>query len=474
MRHNGAMTSATISGVRTTGIYCRADCTASPLARNVTLYPSSIAAEAHGFRPCLRCRPDRLPPFSADGETIVARGLRMISDGALDAYTEVDLAQRLATSERHLRRLFLSELGATPDFIARSRRAHFARRLLDETDLSMPVVAAAAGFRSVRQMNRMIIETFRFTPTVLRAKRGKNDRMAADGGLRLRLPFAGAPAFDSTLAYLASRAIPGVEAVDAGTYRRSVVMCGYPGVIEVAQGDASHLHVTVHLAALTSLIDAVARIRRIAGLDQPGDASELLKRDSMLRPLIARRPGLRVPGAWDPFEVAVRIIVGQQISVRGASTITGRIAQCFGEGVGGVGGWGLTHTFPSARRIAGVRVDQLRETGLTQSRAESVRAFARVYAEGKVPLDGSHTLEDLVGALTSLPGIGPWSAQMIAMRAASSVDAFPAGDLGLRKAAATLLQREDVPGAEELAERAEAWRPHRGVAAMYLWSSLAH
>lgn len=467
------MSAPSISGVRTTGIYCRSSCSASPLARNVTLYSSPIAAEAQGFRPCLRCRPDRLPPFSAHGESIVARAVRMIGDGALDSCTEVELAARLATSERHLRRLFLAELGATPDFIARSRRAHFARRLLDETDLSMPVIAAASGFRSVRQMNRVIVQTFRFTPTELRTKRGRADRMVADGGIRLRIPFAGAIAFEHTLRYLGARAIPGVESASGDTYRRTVVACGYPGVIEIAPADASHLLVTAHLPSLASLIDAVARVRRIGGLDQSPDAAARLKCDPMLRPLILRKPGLRVPGAWDPFEVAVRVIVGQQISVRGASTITGRIAERYGAAVSGIGDFGLRHLFPTAERIAGLRRDQLEDVGLTSSRAETVRSFARAYVDGKAPLDGSRTLEDVLQSLTALPGIGPWSANLIAMRAASYLDAFPAEDLGLRKAAAALLQREMPLSAAELSDRAEAWRPYRGAAAMYLWSTLA-
>lgn len=467
-----AMNATAISGVRTTGIYCRSGCSATPLSRNVTLYPTTIAAEASGYRPCLRCRPDRLPPLALEGETIVARALRMISDGALDGWTEVELAARLAASERHLRRLFLAELGATPDFIARSRRAHFARRLLDETDLAMPVISAAAGFRSVRQMNRVMAETFRFTPTELRARRGRADRMVADGGLRLRLPYAGKLAFDQALRYLQARAIPGVESVEGQTYRRTVVMCGYPGVIEVAPGDAGHLYVTAHLPSLASLIDAVARVRRIAGLDQPAEAAALLRRDAKLRPLIARTPGLRVPGAWDPFEVGVRVLVGQQISVRGASTISGRIAQRFGEPIDGVGAFRLAHTFPGADRIAAARLEHLRDAGLTEARATTVRAFARAFAGGGLRLDGSQTLEDTVAALVALPGVGPWSANLIAMRAAGHLDAFPAEDLGLRKAAAAVLGRDRALTAAELSERAQAWRPYRAVAAAYLWSTL--
>jgi AraC family transcriptional regulator of adaptative response / DNA-3-methyladenine glycosylase II len=470
MRENTGMTTTTISAVRTTGIYCRAECTASPLSRNVTLYPTTIAAEAGGYRPCLRCRPDRLPPSSLPGEALVARALRMISDGALDGASEEELGRRLGVSGRHLRRLFQGEAGATPDFIARSRRAHFARRLLDETDLAMPVVASAAGFASVRQMNRMMMETFRFTPTELRAKRRDRDRMVCDGGLRLRVPFSGAPAFDRTLAYLAMRAVPGVEAVDGETYRRTVMACGYPGVIEISRGDRAHLHVTVHLASLTSLIDVVARVRRIAGLDQPAEAERALRRDPMLRALIARAPGLRVPGAWDPFEVSVRVIIGQQVSVRGASTLSGRIARAFGDPVDGIAEMGLSHVFPTAERLAGARIEQLREAGLTHARAETVRAFARAYADGRVALDGSLTLDDVLSRLQAVPGVGAWTAHVIAMRACGHLDAFPSGDLGLRRSATALLGRDGAVTASELEERAESWRPYRAVAAIHLWS----
>jgi AraC family transcriptional regulator of adaptative response / DNA-3-methyladenine glycosylase II len=243
-------------------------------------------------------------------------------------------------------------------------------------------------------------------------------------------------------------------------------------VIEIANGGAGHLHVTAHLASLASLIDVSTRARRIAGLDQPASATRHLRGDPLLRGMVGKAPRMRVPGAWDAFEVSVRIIVGQQISVRGASTIAGRIGRAFGAPVAGVEVLGLTHTFPAAERVAALRMEQLRTIGLTQSRAESVRGFARAYADGRLALDGSQTLHDLVTSLRELPGIGPWSAQLIAMRAGSYMDAFPAEDLGLRRAAGVMLGREGELTAAELAERAEAWRPYRALAAMHLWASL--
>jgi len=320
MRHHGGMTLETlpISGVRTTGIYCRDGCSGRPHARNVTRFASPVAAEAAGLRPCLVCRPDRLPPL-ADNDALVSRALVLIAEGVLDDATEDTLATRLGLTARHLRRLFTERVGATPAFVARSRRAHFARRLLDETDLRMADIADASGFNSVRQMNRVMLETFRFTPQQLRARRRNADRLVADGGLALRVPYAGPLAFRELLAYFAPRAIPGVESVDlalrGGTYRRTFTTHGQPGVIEVSQAATAtrdqHLAVIAHLPTFSTLIDEVARCRRLFGLDRPTAAATPLAADPLLGPLTRGLPGLRVPGAWDPFEVAVRIILGQ-------------------------------------------------------------------------------------------------------------------------------------------------------------------
>jgi AraC family transcriptional regulator of adaptative response / DNA-3-methyladenine glycosylase II len=434
-----------------------------------------VAAEAAGFRPCLRCRPDRLPPsYAGNGAPDpVHRAVLLISEGALDESTEDVLGQRIGLSGRQLRRLFVQHLGATPSFVARSRRAHFARRLLDESDLSVTEVAFAAGFNSIRQMNRAMLDTFRFPPTELRAKRRERDRLVADGGLPLRTPYAGPFSFGDMLGFLAARTVPGIDAVDGTTYRRTITTCGHPGMIEVSDlGDRRHLLVLAHLPTYNALIDDVSRVRRIFGLDGPAaDRLPALANDALLSPLVAARPGLRVCGAWDRFETAVRIIVSQQISLRGARTILGRLVDAFGTPVPGLNALGLTHTFPSAERLASASERQIGELGMPSARAATIRSFARAYASEQISLEPSTALDDLVDQLRSLPGVGEWTAQCIAMRATGHLDAFPAADLGLRRAAARQLGRESVSAAE-LEERAEAWRPYRGLAAMHLWASL--
>jgi len=461
-----------ISAVRTTGIYCRDGCSGRPLARNVTPYRSAVAAEAAGYRPCLRCRPDRLPPFvDGDAAGLVGRALTLIADGALDRESEEGLACRLGVTARHLRRLFHERVGATPSFVARSRRAHFARRLLDETDLRVSDIAYAAGFESVRQLNRVVLSVFRFTPVELRERRADANRTVADGGLQLRVPYAGALAFDELLAHRRPRAISGVESVDRTTYRRTMTSCGDPGVIEVRDaGDGSHLQVVAHLPTLQSLIDDVERCRRVFGLDRSAACDTQLARDSLLRPLIRQRPGLRVPGAWDPFETSIRIMLGQQVSVAAATTLAGRLTQTFGQQVPGLGQLGLTHVFPAAARIAEASLERVSGIGLPEARARSIRAFARTYADEGLRLDAGARIDEISEALLALPGVGAWTAEMIAMFAAGQPDAFPAGDLGLRRNAARLLGREELLSARELEELSERWRPNRALAAMQLWT----
>jgi AraC family transcriptional regulator of adaptative response / DNA-3-methyladenine glycosylase II len=450
-----------LSAVVTTGIYCRPSCGGRPLPGNVRPYALAAAAEADGFRPCLRCRPYRSPqPLSWTGPELVCRAVQLIVDGALDGNTELALAARLGVSARHLRRLFADQLGVTPDELARSRRAHFARRLLDDTDLPVADVAMASGFGSVRQFNRACHEIFRAAPTELRARRRVADRLVADGGLLLRMPYRGPLDWDAIVAYFTPRAIPGVEQVDGDVYRRTVLVEGDPGVLEILPGGPDHLLVRAHLPHWENLIHLVQRARRIASLDvdvdQPLDA---LGRDPVVGPLIAARPGLRTPGAWDPFETGVRAILGQQVSVSGATTLAGRLVHRAGTAVPGLGAVGLTHTFPTPEALAAADLDGL---GLPAARQAAIRAFAEAVADGSVRLDRSVTMEELVASLTALPGLGPWTAQYIALRLGEP-DAFPETDLGVRRFLAA------NPG-EGIPDR---WRPWRALAATHLWAAAA-
>jgi AraC family transcriptional regulator of adaptative response / DNA-3-methyladenine glycosylase II len=367
---------------------------------------------------------------------------------------------RLGVSARHLRRLFTEHLGVTPDGLARSARAHFARRLVDDTDLSMLEIALAAGFGSVRQFNRACQEIFRAPPRALRAKRRKADRLVADGGLPIRLAHRGPLEWEAIAAYFAARAIPGVEHVAGDVYRRTIVVDGDPGVLELFRGDDDHLVLVVHLPHWEELIHVVARARRIASLDLDLDEpAARLARDPAIGALLRARPGLRTPGTWDPFETGVRAIVGQQVTVAGANTIAGRLVQRHGTPVPGLSQIGLTHAFPPAMTLAGADLEGL---GLPRGRQDAVRAFARAVAGDEIRLDGSVGLEELIASVTSIEGLGPWTGHYVALRIGEP-DAFPATDLGLRRA---LGGGHDARG---LATLAEHWRPWRALAATHLW-----
>jgi AraC family transcriptional regulator of adaptative response / DNA-3-methyladenine glycosylase II len=386
--------------------------------------------------------------------------VRLILDGALDGASEEELGARLGVSPRHLRRLFNSHLGVTPDGLARSARAHFARRLLDDTDLSMVEVALAAGFGSVRQFNRACVETFRASPRALRARRRNADRLVADGGLPIRLAYRGPLDWEALAAYFAARAIPGVEHVSEGVYRRTIVVDGDPGVLELFPGGDDHLVLVVHLPRWDELTHLVGRARRIASLDLDLDeATGDLSGDPTIGPLLNARPGLRTAGTWDPFETGVRAIVGQQVTVAAAGTITGRIVQRLGTPVPGLAQLGLTHAFPSAETLADADLEGL---GLTQARQDAIRSFARAVADDAIRLDGSAGLDELIDSITAIDGLGSWTANYLALRLGER-DAFPATDLGLRRA----LDRRHHPRA--LAQLAESWRPWRALAATHLW-----
>jgi AraC family transcriptional regulator, regulatory protein of adaptative response / DNA-3-methyladenine glycosylase II len=296
----------------------------------------------------------------------------------------------------------------------------------------------------------------------LRAQRHRHGRLVADGGLALRLPFRRPLDWPALLGYFAGRAIPGVEQVAGGTYRRTIVVDGDAGVLELSGGDDDHLALRAHLPHLEGLIHVVERARRMVNLDVDVVAANVhLGTDPAIGPLVRGRPGLRPPGSWDPFEIGVRAIVGQQVSVAGATTVTGRIVARHGTPVPGLVGLGLTHTFPPAERLAVADLDGL---GLTGARIAAIHAFAAAVAQEEVRLDRSVGLDELVRSISALPGLGPWTANYLALRLGER-DAFPAADLGLQRA----LARPDRPSAATLAARAEAWRPWRAFAAVHLW-----
>jgi len=453
------------SAVVTTGIYCRPGCGGRPHPRNVRGFSLAAAAEAAGYRACLRCRPYRTQPsIGWAGPELVCRAVQLIVEGALDGSTEHDLGARLGVSARHLRRLFGDYLGVTPDQLARSCRAHFARRLLDDTDFTTTEIAFAAGFGSVRQLNRVCREVFRAAPRDLRARRRAGDRLVADGGLVLRLPFQPPLDWDAMLSYFRRRAIAGVEHVSADTYRRTVVIDGDPGVLELSRGGPDHLLLRAHLPHWEGLIHVAQRARRIFNLDADTDAAARhLVGDPIIGPLMHARPGLRVPGTWDPFETGVRAIVGQQVSVAGAGTITARIVQRHGTPVPGLQALGLTHSFPPPSTLAAA---DLNGVGLTSSRQAAINAFARAVADRVIPLDRGSRLDRLIDSVTTIPGLGPWTAHYIALRLGEP-DAFPATDIGLRRSLSHAVGRPMAPSdAEELAHR---WRPWRAHAAIHLW-----
>ncbi len=464
----GSGNAASVQAVRTTGIYCRPDCSARPDPRNVTTFPLAAAAEAAGFRACHRCRPYRDDrPLGEIGPDLVCRAVGLIVDGALDDAGEDELAARVGVSTRHLRRLFDQHLGASPDALARSRRAHFARRLLDDTDLPVNDVAFAAGFGSVRQFQRACQEIFHDSPSALRARRRKRDRLVADGGLELRLGHRGPVDADALFGWLSDRAIPGVECVQEGTYRRTVLVEGRPAVIELRRHE-DQLLLRAHLPAWHGLIHLVRAARRLCGLDLDVlAATEHLATDPTMAPLLRARPGLRPPGTWDPFECTIRAVLGQQVSVRAARTFAGRLVARCGEPVEGLGPMGLTHTFPTPSALARCDFGRI---GLTGARASALGELAGAVASGSTVIDDLDP-ERTAASLSEIRGIGAWTAQYVALRMGDP-DAFPAEDLVLRDSLARLLGG-DRPGASALRERAEVWRPWRAVAATHLWNAPA-
>jgi AraC family transcriptional regulator, regulatory protein of adaptative response / DNA-3-methyladenine glycosylase II len=455
------------TAVTSTRVYCRPVCPApAPKAHNVRYYASAAAAEAAGFRPCLRCRPELSPGHTAwhHGEHTVTRALKLIDAGVLAEHSLQTLAQRVGVGARQLRRLFVAHLGAPPIDVHTTRRLLFAKQLLTETALPVTDVALASGFGSLRRFNAAFAQANRITPRELR----RQPRATEGEALVLRLGYRPPYDFEALLAFLGTRALPGVEQVDAHSYARVFGSADMPGWLRLSAwpGGEHALKLELHCPYPAQLLPVVTRLRRMFDLDaDPQAIATTLGRSDVLAPLLRQRPGLRLPGGWDGFEIAVRAVLGQQVSVAAARTLATRIVQRWGEPLFVPTLPGLERLFPTPEQLADA---DLREIGVTTARAQTIRAIAQALLEGRVDVRAEQTLEAFVADWVALPGIGAWTAHYMAMRALSHPDAFPAADLILRRVAAG-----DGPelSTKALTERAEDWRPWRAYAVMHLWRS---
>ena len=431
------------TAVRSTGIFCRPVCPArTPLRRNVEFFPNAPAAQAAGYRPCLRCRPEVSPdlPVSAGTSTTVNRALRLINEGALDTGSAAELAERLGLTDRHLRRLFLEHVGVPPIVVAETRRILFAKKLITETSLPFADIAFASGFQSLRRFNEAMRATYQRNPKELR--RFEPLDAATQSAIELKLHYRPPYDWNAFLNFVRHRAIAGLETADAESYRRNGIVvrnnaAGNCLVAHIEPGNVSRLRSVVE--QIRFFFDLRANTREIAAH---------LRRSPALKEVVGKNGGLRLPGCWDPFELAVRAILGQQVTVKGASTLAGRLVERFGP--------------PKPDILAEADLTRI---GLTKARSESLRALARAVSDGSLRFDGSVVSSEVIQRLCELPGVGPWTANYIAMRALGDPDALPASDLGLLKASG-------VSSARRLEELAEAWRPWRSYAALYLWESL--
>lgn len=482
-----------VTAVRTTGIYCRPSCPAiTPKRTNVDFYPTAAAAQQRGFRACKRCRPDASPgsPDWNVRQDVVARAMRLIGDGVVERDGVPGLARRLGYSERHLHRLFTDELGAGPLAVARAQRAHTARLLIETTSLSLTDVAFAAGFGSVRQFNDTVREVFATSPSELRAagRRRRDDgrsmpntlpgtvSRAEPGGavagvtagvmegvmasvtirLGVRTPFAA----DAVMSFIGERAIPGCESWDGVRYRRSLGLPGGLGVVELVAHD-DHVTARLELTSWSDLGAAVHRLRRLLDIDSdPVAVDTALGQDPALAELVRATPGRRAPASVDPYETAIRAVIGQQVSVAGARTVAGRIVEASGRR-SAVPSGEITHVFPSPDELAGAPDGAFSMPG---ARRDTIRRVAAAVADGELELDVGCDPAVAHRQLQALRGVGPWTADYVVMRGLGHPDTFLASDLGVRHA----LDRLGLG-----AERSAMWAPWRSYAVHHLWASLA-
>ncbi len=461
-------------GVRSTGVYCRPVCPArTPQFEYCRFFASAAAAQDAGFRPCLRCRPETAPDLAAWRGTsnTVSRALALMADGALDGDhgNVAVLSERLGVGERQLRRLFHEHLGASPVAVAQTRRVLFATQLIHDTRMSMTEVALAAGFGSIRRFNEVFRMLYRRPPSAIRLG---NVATAAPGeaGVTLRLRYRPPYDWESMLAHLQAHAIPGIEVVENGSYQRTVEIDGCAGWVRVSHLPQHHsLGVAICFSDVRALPAIVTRVRRLfdTGADI-GAIEEHLSCDPLLAQLVAQRPGLRAPGGWDGFELAVRAILGQQVSVASARRLAGRLVACRGRRVpaGHFGHPGLSHVFPAAHVIAAARSLRL---DMPAARQAALKALAQATVADPHLFRPFGTLEETLARFRSIRGVGEWTAQYIALRALAESDAFPAADAGLLRGARLIGCVDPTP--HSLLKRAERWRPWRAYAAQHLWTA---
>ncbi len=478
------------TAVKTTGIYCRPTCPArTPRPENVVFYPTAAAAQEAGYRPCLRCRPETAPDMGAWRTTsrTVARALALIEHGALDEADVAGFAERLGVGERQLRRLFREHLGASPIAVAQTRRVLLAKQLIHETRMPLGVVAFAAGFKSVRRFNETFATLFGRSPGMLRRTRTPDGAIGPRGEIALLLRYQPPYDWPAMIEHLRRRAIPGIEHVTADRYTRSIDLDGAQGTVTVELADKNALRATVRfpmipawpgsvqptpdhatrsVTGIPALPAIIARLRRVFDLAaDPVAIGAHLSKDRTLAPLVKARPGLRVSGGWDGFELAIRAVLHQQITLTAARRLTGRLVSTYGAPLAEPDG-ALTRVFPRPDALIGADIASL---GMPRSRAATVSALAAAAVADPHLFDATAGLEDAVRRLRSIRGIGEWTAQYIALRQLREPDAFPAADVGLMRVMATHEGLDRTPAA--LLDRAHAWRPWRAYAAQHLWAS---
>lgn len=461
-----------VTAVLTTGIYCRPSCPVRPpFARNVRFYPTAAAAQRVGFRACKRCRPDASPgspEWNVRGD-VVARAMRLIADGIVDREGVSGLAARLGYTARQLERLLQAELGAGPLALARAQRTQTARVLIETTDLPFSDVAFAAGFSSIRQFNETLREVCDSTPTELRQRAAANFgcNLTSPGSVTLRLPVRTPFAYEGVFGHLAAGAVPGCEEVRDGVYRRTLRLPSGNGVVSLAP-TPDHVRCQLVLDDFRDLTTAIARCRRLLDLDaDPEAVIDVLGADPELTAVVDKAPGQRIPRTVDESELAIRAVLAQQVSTKAASTHAGRLVAAYGQPVSDAGGT-LTHTFPSVEQLAEIDPAHL---AVPKTRRRTVKALVEGLADDSVVLDAGCDWNAARRQLLALPGVGPWTAELIAMRALGDPDAFPASDLGLRLAAEQLGLPADQ---RALIERSLPWRPWRSYATQHLWTTLEH